>query len=213
MFLVHHIDSVIQIVFGVFLAWSGFRANAPSAWRTTVFRVGGPALIAIGGLLFLMPEFAPHWERAFTSDKVASVEFPGTPNAKESVDTMGGITVMRASLTFNVPGKDIALFLSSSLISPEAKGMTDDQKMEATLAFMATQGNQVLQNEKVAGTSPAVYRLTLRQEEKKATTQIALAYAGDTVYRAVASWTDSEADKALTDRFTGSFVISNQGAR
>lgn len=54
MFLVHHIDSIIQVVLGLFFTWSGFRQSAPSSWRTTVFRVGGPALIAVGGLLLFM---------------------------------------------------------------------------------------------------------------------------------------------------------------
>jgi len=211
MFIVHHIDSVIQVVLGVFFTWRGFRPKAASSRTTKIFRVCGPALVVIGGLLLLKPEAAPAWERAFTTDRVASVEFPGAPKAQESVDTLGDVRVKRTSFSYNVPRKDIALFLSFSQLQPEARGMTDDQMIEATVAFMTSQGNKVLENERVAASSPAIYRLTLRQEEKKATTQIALAYAGENVYRAVASWTDSEMDKSITDRFIGSFAVSDAG--
>lgn len=211
MFFVHHIDSIIQIVLGLFFTWQGFRPNAASTRTTKIFRVCGPALVVIGGLLLLRPETAFTWERAFTTDRVASVEFPGAPKAQESVDTLGDVSVKRTSLSYNVPGKDSALFLSFSQLQPDARGMTDDQKIDVTVAFMTSQGNKVLQNEKVVATSPPIYRLTLRQEEKNATMQIALAYAGDNVYRAVASWTDSEMDKSVIDWFIGSFVVSGTG--
>ena len=86
--------------------------------------------------------------------------------------------------------------------------MTEDQRIEATVGFFVSQGAVVLKNEKDTRSSPAVFRITLRQEDKKATQQIALGYLGDTVYRVVASWTDSGQDPSLTDRFIGSFKIT-----
>jgi len=90
--------------------------------------------------------------------------------------------------------------------------MTEEELIAATVAFMTAQGIEVVQNAKVAATSPAIYRLTLRQAEKTATTQVAFAYTHDNVYRAVASWTNTAADESITDRFINSFVLSNQGA-
>jgi hypothetical protein len=207
MYLVQHIDSVIQLVVGIFFTWMGFRsANKLGARTRKIFRVCGPALIVIGGLLFFKPSASTNWERRFTSDKIASAEFPGAVEAKESTETLGGVTVTRTTFSYNVPGKDIALFLSSSALPENARGLTDAQRIEGTLSYFASQGAKVIQNEKDPATS--IYKLALRQEDKKATTQMALAYVGDNVYRVVASWTNGQEDKALTDRFVSSFRIS-----
>ena len=81
MFIDHHIDSVIQIVLGIFFTWQGFRPKAAKTRTTKIFRVCGPALVVVGGILLLKPDPAAAWERAFTTDRVASVEFPGAPRA------------------------------------------------------------------------------------------------------------------------------------
>lgn len=208
MFFVRHIDSIIQLALGIFFTWMGYRSKAARTRGTKVLRVCGPALVVIGGLLLFAPEAAPKWQRTFTNDEVASVEFPGVPKPRESVDTLAGTSVKRTSFTYNVPGKDISLFLSYSQLQPEAREMTEDERIEAAIALMTSQGNKVVQREKLGDSSPSVYRLTMRQDEKKATLQIALAYFGENVYRAGASWTDSEADLILTDRFIGSFRVS-----
>jgi hypothetical protein len=208
LFLVQHIDSVIQILAGVFCTWTAFRGSSKLGIRTRkALQIGGPALIVIGGLLLLKPAAPPNWERQFTSDKVASAEFPGTAIAKEATDTLGGVTVKRTSFAYNVPGKDIALFLSYSVLPENVRGLTDAQRIEGTLEYFTSQGSKLIHSEK--DPTGSVYRLTLRQEDKKATTQVALAYVGDNVYRAVASWTDGQENKLLTDRFVDSFRLSS----
>lgn len=212
MFLVRHIDSLIQIFLGAtftWLAYGGTSRLSPRAVR--ILRFTGPMLIVTGGLLLMVPKESANWHREFTSDKVASAEFPGAVEATESTDTLGSVSVKRVSLTHNVPGKDISLFFSYSALPDAVRGMTEAQRIESTIAYLASQGSRVMQNEKVAGT-PTIYRLTARQDTRKTTTQMALAYVDDKVYRVVASWTDG-GDQALTDRFVNSFRISSPPSR
>jgi hypothetical protein len=127
--VVRHIDSLIQLALGVVFTWLAFRRKTPlAALPRKIFRVCGPALIVIGALLLLKPNAAPSWERQFTADRVASAEFPGAATPKETTDTMGDITVKRTSFSYDVPGRDIALFLSSSALPEAARSMTDAQR-------------------------------------------------------------------------------------
>ncbi len=208
MFLVRHIDSVIQMLVGAALTWAAYRSASklrPPA--RTILRVCGPLLIVVGGLLLLKPSRGPSWQRQLTSDKGASAEFPGAATSQESADTLGGITVRRTSFTYDVPGRDISLFLSYSALPENTRTMTDAQRIEGTLAYFVSQGAKVVQNETDAG--GAIHRVTIRQDDKKSTTRMALAYAGDNVYRVVASWTDGQEDESLTDRFINSFRLSS----
>src|SRR4051794_15373708 len=120
MFFVRHIDSILQVLIGIFITGMAFRRAAdPTARSTKVLRFCGPALIVIGSILLLKPGAPASWQRQFTADKVASAEFPGAATAKESTDTLGTVTVKRTSFTYNVPDKDISLFLSYSALPAE----------------------------------------------------------------------------------------------
>jgi hypothetical protein len=207
-FIRQHIDSLIQILVGVSLTWLALRRPRKlGAGTIKGFRICGPALILIGALLLLRPTTALKWERLFTSDGVASAEFPGHVESHQSTDTRGSVAVRRTSFTYNVPGKDIALFLSFSALPEDARGMTNAQRLAATVSYFAAQGARIIQDAKAA--NGPVYRITIRQDDKKSTTQLALAYVGDKVYRVVASWTDGQEDKPLTDRFVNSFRVSS----
>jgi hypothetical protein len=207
LFFVQHIDSVIQLLVGAFVTWFAFRRSSKLGARTrTILRVCGPALIVVAGVLLLKPDPAPTWERQLTTDKVASAEFPAVPSPKETTDTVGTVTVKRTSFTYDVPGKDIALALSYSALPENTRALTDAQRIEGTLAYLASQGSKVLHDEK--GPTGSIHRITVRQDDKKVTVQMAIAYVGDNAYRVVASWTDGQEDKALTDRFVNSFRLS-----
>lgn len=206
MFVLQHIDALIQMLVGAAFTWLGFRRTGELDTKKKIFRVCGPLLVVIGAVLLLKqePSALPAWTRQFTADKIASAEFPGVPTAKESADTAGAITVKRTSLTYDVPGRDMALFLSFSPIPEEARAWTDAQRMDATLSYFASQGALLTQSERDPQTS--IYRVTFRQQQ--ATTRMAIAYVSGSVYRVVATWTDGSEDKALTDRFLGSFRVS-----
>lgn len=207
MLIAQHIDSVVQIVAGVFLTWMGFRPSTRPSLRTAkIFRVCGPALVVIGTVLLLKSSAAASWTKQLTSDNGASADFPGPPKANETVDTVGDISVKRTSFSYDVPGKDIAMFLSFSTLPENARAMTDAQRVDGTLAYLTSQGSKVLAN--VQDPTTKVYRLTLRRDEFKTTTQMALRYVGDKVYRVVVSWTDGQADRVLTDRFLASFRVT-----
>lgn len=208
MFLVQHVDSVIQILVGLLLTWWAFRGSSRLGARARkVLKLCGPALIVIGGLLLLRPSGDPKWERQFTADKVASAEFPGVATSERTTDTLGDVAVERASLTYKVPGKDISLFLSSSALPENARALTGAQRIEGTVAYFVSQGAKVVQND--VDSTGSVYRVTLRQEHEKVTTRMAIAYDGASVYRAVASSADDQADDALTERFVASFRLSS----
>lgn len=205
--LVQHIDSVIQIVVGVFFTWAGFRSGRDRGARTTkIFRGCGPALVVIGGLLLLRPQAAVQWHEYVTADQVAMAEFPGAARAQEATDTIGEVSVKRTSFTYDVPGKDIALFLSYSPLPADARALTEAQRVEGTIDYFKSQGFTVSQGEK--DSSGSIHRLSIRQAAKKTTIRMALAYVGDNVYRTVASYTDGSEDPPLVDRFMASFRVS-----
>lgn len=207
MFLAQHIDSIIQIILGISFTWLGFRPGGRFPARTQrIIRICGPALIGLGALLMFRPHAGASWQRRHTADNVASVEFPGAATAQETNDTYGTLTVKRTSLSYSAPGKDLSLFLSSSALTEDALALSEEQRLDGSLAMLSGQGSQVLKRETLAG-SPSIHRVTLRSEGGKTTTRIALAYVGTGVYRVVASWADGSEDPALTDRFIGSFRI------
>jgi hypothetical protein len=203
--LIEHVDSIIQIVLGAVFSWLGYqRPSRLGARATKALKICGPALVVIGAALLFKPAAPLQWQRQSTSDGTASAEFPGTPKRQEVTDTVGAVSVQRTTFSFNVPGKDIALFLSSSPLPEGALGMTDEQRLDSTLAYLISQGSRLLSKEQ----SGSIFRMTIRDDAKKGTTQMALAYIGDHVYRAVAAWTDGQENPALTDRFVKSFQIS-----
>jgi hypothetical protein len=207
LFFAEHIDSIIQLLVGAFVTWIAFWRSSKFGARTrTLLRVCGPALIVVGGVLLLKPHAAPSWKRQLTADNVASAEFPGAPASKETTDTIGTVTIKRTSFAYDVPGKDIALALSYSALPENTRTLTDAQRIDGTLAYLTSQGSKIVQNQKDP-TGP-IYRLTVRQDDTKATIQMAIAYVGDNAYRVVASWTDGQEDKELTDRFVNSFRVS-----
>ena len=205
--LVHHVDSVIQMVLGAFVTWFAFRRSDKLGSRTrTLLRVCGPALIVIGAVLFSLPEPAPTWARQLTTDNVASAEFPEAPKPKETTDTVGTVTVKRASFAYDVPGKDIALALSYSALPENTRALTDAQRIDGTLAYLTSQGSMIVQND--SDPTGPIHRITVRRVDQKVTIQMAIAYVGDNAYRVVASWSDGQEDKALTDRFVNSFRVA-----
>jgi hypothetical protein len=67
LFLVHHIDSLIQILVGISITWLAFRRPNRLGVRTAkLFRYLGPALIVIGGVLLAEPAARPVGQRKFT---------------------------------------------------------------------------------------------------------------------------------------------------
>ena len=121
---------------------------------------------------------SPLWQRQFTDDKIASAEFPGVPRSMDG---------RRSVLGYTVPGKDVALFLSSSTLPDgERSALGENGK---------------------APDDPG-YRVTETREANNAIVQTAVAHVGDQVYRAVASWVDGQEDRSLTDRFVRSFKVS-----
>ncbi len=203
-FLLQHVDSLIQIVLGAACTWLGFGGARLGPRARKVLRVCGPALVVIGALLLVVRVAEPRsWQLHQTADGVASAELPGASTPQESVDTLGAVTVKRTSLTYNVPGKDLSLFFSQSALPEQARAMSDAQRLEATLEHFASQGFSVSHRAQ----SGAIHRLALRHAGKKATVEMALAYVGDQAYRVVASYTDGSEDRALVDRFVGSFRV------
>lgn len=199
-----HIDSIVSLVLGVIFTWWGHRPSKSFGPRARkIFRVCGPATVAISALLLLKPRPTPTWSRQFTPDRRASAEFPGVATPEETTDTMGALRVTNRSLTHRVPDKDLFLILTCSALPDHARAMTDDQRIDATAAFMEQQGARILSRQTDPGGT--IHRMEWRQDASKSTTQIALAYVADYACRVVATWTDGSEDRALTDRFVQSF--------
>src|SRR6516162_4071659 len=132
-FLVDHIDSLLAMLFGVLFTLYAFlwdkerwtrrsagdplrnfmamdRTSAPADKSSerrergrAMLRIGGPILVGIGVLLFLIEN--PHppvprqvdatWQRASTDDGRATAEFPQPPEVQHRVDKAFGFDVDR----------------------------------------------------------------------------------------------------------------------
>lgn len=139
-FVVQHIDALITTAGGIFACFYGFRSTrttTPTQQRATkILRVCGPLVVLFGILRFFIDQpAAPTWQRHMTSDGFASAEFPATPKATEQTDTINGVSAHRTSLTYDVPYKDISLFLSFSPMPPNEPNVPDTERIAATKAY------------------------------------------------------------------------------
>jgi len=185
-FATHHIDSIIQILVGLALLGVVVRGRSRFGPRTALLlKVCGVGLVLVGGILLFRPREEARWAKHETTDGVASADFPCRPSRTETNDVSGELSVKRTSATCRVPGKDITLLLSFSALPEAARGMTEAQLVDGTVAQLGSQGLTLATRERDA--SGAVHRLRLRKESERVNVQVALAYVNGTAYRAVAS--------------------------
>ena len=140
-----------------------------------------------------------------TDDGLASAEFPDIPTRKESVGTVGAVSLRMVSYTYTVPGQDIALFLSRSpVVGPD---LTDDQRIDAAMTYLSEQGYQLAERQRVQCGDMQGYFLRMRLRDKNATVVARVAIAHTNVYRAVASFTSATETLEEIRRFIESFQV------
>ena len=197
-----HIDSLLMIVFGVFFTFVSFRKVPIKGAR--IFRICGPALVVIGIiLLFAQPSRA--WARHATDDGFASAEFPGKPTGKETVGTVGGVSLPRVAYTYTVPGEDITLILSRSPLMES--GATDEERIAGMVAFFSQQGFELAERQSVQCGDVQGHFVKLRNKNQGSTVLVRFALANTNVYRALASFTSAGETQEEIRRFVESFQV------
>jgi hypothetical protein len=199
-----HIDALLMIVFGAFFTLLSFRTPIAFAKGAKIFRICGPALIVIGALLvFTRP--SPTWARHDTDDGIASAEFPGVPTRQDSVDSVGGVSLPRVSYTYNVPGQRISLVLSRSpIVGPDA---TDDQRIDAAVAYFEQQGFDIADRQRVQCGDVQGHLLKLRHRQENDVAVVRVVMTQSNVYRALATFKSASETEEGIKRFIESFRV------
>jgi hypothetical protein len=213
LFVVQHIDALITTIFGMIATAYGFSMRMPGQQKTAkILRVCGPLVIVFGLLRFLIDQpAAADWQRHTTIDGVASAEFPAPPTAKQQTDTMNGVSSERTSLTYNVPLKDISLFLSFSPLATDEPSMPESERIATMKAFFVQQGFSVVHESPVQlGVAPG-FALDLERDAGKVRMWIRVAFAAGKVYRVVVSSPGLHHDDPIIPHFLDSFRIEKSG--
>ena len=212
-FIVQHVDALITTVVGVIACFYGFRATriAPSK-ATKVLCVCGPIVVLFGIFRLFIDQYqAPVWQRQRTSDGFASAEFPAIPQAKQQTDTVNGVSAQRTTLTYDVPNKDIALFLSFSPLPPNEPDAPDIDRIAAVKASFAQQGFSLVDESPVHLGAVSGFSLDFQRDGGKVRMWTRLAYVAGKVYRVVAASTGSHHDDPLISHYMESFRIERTG--
>ena len=216
-FIVQHIDALITIAGGIFACIYGFRparSAAPLQQRATrILRICGPPVVLFGILRFFIDQPAAlTWQRHLTSDGFASAEFPAIPQAKQQMDTANGVSVVRTSLNYNVPFKDISMYLSFSSMPPNESSIPDTERIAAMKGFFTQQGFSVVRDSSVQLGVVSGFALDLQGDGGKTRMWTRIAFVAGKVYRMVISSTGSHHDDPLINHCLESFRIERAEA-
>ena len=216
-FIVQHIDALITTAGGIFACVYGFRPGrtaTPTQQRASkILRICGPLVVLFGILCFFLDQpAAPIWKRHLTSDGFASAEFPAIPQATQQTDTINGMSAERTSLTYNVPFKDISLFLSFSPMPPNEPSVPDTERIAAMKAYFTQQGFSVVRDSPVQLGGASGFALDLQSDGGKTRMWTRIAFVAGKVYRIVISSTGSHHDDTIITHCLESFRIERTRA-
>jgi hypothetical protein len=215
-FLVQHIDALITTAGGILACIYGFRSArtaTPAQLRATkILRICGPLVVLFGILRFFIDQPAePTWRRHLTSDGVASAEFPATPQARQETDTINGFSAERTTLNYNVPFKDISLFLSFSPMPPNEPNVPDAERIAAVKAYFTQQGFSVVRESPMQFGAASGFALDLQRDGGKTRMWTRIAYVAGKIYRVVVASTGSHHDDSIITHYLESFRIEHTG--
>jgi len=219
-FIVQHIDALISTAGGLLACFYGYRAPraasvpTPAQQRATkILRICGPLVVLFGLVRFITDQpAAPTWQRHSTGDGFASAEFPATPQAKQQTDTLNGISVQRTSLTYNVPFKEISLFLSFSPMPPGEPNALDAERFAALKTYFTQQGFSIVRESPTQLGAASGFALDLQRDGGKIRMWMRIAYVAGRVYRVVVSSTGLHHDDTIISHYLESFRIEQTGA-
>ncbi len=216
-FIVQHIDALITTSGGIFACIYGFRPPrkaTPTQQRATkILRVCGPLVVLFGILYFFIDQpAATTWQRHLTSDGFASAEFPATPQATQQTDTINGISAERTSLSYDVPSKDISMFLSFSAMPRNEQSVPDTERVAAMKGYFKQQGFSIVRDSSVQLGIATGFALELQGDGGKTRMWMRIAFVAGKVYRIVISSAGSHHDDPIITHSLESFRIERTGA-
>lgn len=170
-------------------------------------------MILFGILRFFVDQPAvTNWQRHMTSDGFASAEFPTTPQAKQQTDRANGVSVERTSLNYDVPFKDISIFLSFSPISPNQPNASDSERIAAMKTYFIQQGFSVVRDSTVQLGIARGFALEFHGDGGKTRTWMRVSFVAGKAYRMVISSSGAHHDDPIITHCLESFRIERTGA-
>ena len=211
--LVTHIDAVIPIVVGLYLALTGiFKRKGPTsddAKKQQKLPLWGTLLIAIGIFRIFtgsVPATPSNPVSATTDDGKVSVVFPQEPVRTEAVDEAPGVKVRRVTRACNFKGIDLRL--SYNDYAPGAKDVPEDERIANVEGYLTQQGFVIEASSKQPG---SIHELVVNKPDAGIRQVMRLWFGPEGVYRAVATTEKGHHDDPRAVDFISSFRIA--GAR
>lgn len=212
--LVTHIDAVIPIVVGLYLALTGiFKRKGPTlddAKNQQKLPLWGTVLIAIGIFRIFtgsIPTSPPNPVAATTDDRKVSVVFPQEPVRTEAVDEAPGVKVRRVTRACNFKGIDLRL--SYNEYAPGAKEVPEDERIANVKGYLTQQGFVIEANSKLPG---SIHELVVNKPDVGIRQVMRLWFGPEGAYRAVATTEKGYHDDPRVLGFIPSFRIVAAGA-
>ncbi|MEI7535517.1 MAG: hypothetical protein WCK57_14215 [Verrucomicrobiae bacterium] len=209
-FFIQHIDDFISIGFGIWIAVFSWRQRerlrASQKKLVRLLPVLAPLVVVFSLLHFaldLRPSYV--WQRASTSDKRASVEFPCATTNETVTDTLQGVSMQRQTLNCNLPQRDINLRLSYSEVSPEAASLSVEQRVESLKKFLQQKGFTVTSCEPDGHGDTPGYRIVYEGDHGKIQCLMRIVITPKAIYRVLATSASGFHDDSAISHFINSF--------
>ena len=212
--LVTHIDAVIPIVVGLYLALTGiFKRKGPNlddAKKQQKLPLWGTVLIAIGIFRIFtgsIPTTPSNPVTATTDDGKVSVVFPQEPVRTEAVDEGPGVKVHRVTRACNFKGIDLRL--SYHEYAPGAEEVPEEERIANVKAYLTQQGFVIEASSKQPG---SIHELVLNKPDVGVRQVMRLWFGPEGAYRAAATTEKGYHDDPRVSGFIPSFRIVAAGA-
>jgi hypothetical protein len=205
-FLLEHLDTLIMIILGIGLLAASGRMTVEKPQRASFVRVGAIIMIAGGSLLLLTSETRSGETVQATDDGVATVAFPGRPTRsfRAASETPNGAE--RETYDYKPAGRDLNYKLSRSPLI-ETSPMSDTERIEAMVANFQAHGATVTNRASVEKNGITIHSFRFTSPEANATSSIRVVFAGNQIYRVIATAGKSEQEPPEFERFLASFTV------
>lgn len=214
-YLIQHIDALITTAIGIFITAYSLRDHKRLATNHSrmaqALRVLGPLIILTGFAELLVGSRAAYsWQRQFTGDRRASVEFP-CPTATDTVNhSEQGVPIRRVTIACDVPNRDIDLRLTYDEIPAEAaKSVTQSeaQRIDAIRSYFLQHGFAIVSDIADRHGDIPGYRILVEQRNGKMSCLLRLAMTPSALYRVAATFPSDSPDDPVVKRFVESFKM------
>jgi hypothetical protein len=165
-------------------------------------------MIVAGSLLMLTAVGPSGAVLQKTDDGVASASFPGAPERRflSASETPDGAE--RETYDYKPPGRDLNYKLSRSPITGPAVEWSDDERVDAMIAYFESQKVAVSGRTSIKAGEITGHAFSFTSPDGSATSSIRVAFAGGQAYRVIATAGKNESAPAEFEQFLSSFRVT-----